>query len=63
MFPIISCSINIIVTSQNDVPSFHMHHLYMPVLYTLKRSHISVVYCVEVIENGNMMTQMQIDST
>ena len=65
MFPIFSCSINVTVTSPNDVPSFYMNHL----VYTCKccihlnSLHFSVVYCVEVVENVYKRMNIKIDST
>ena len=65
MFPIFSCSINVTVTSQNDVPYFHMNQTVYICLCCihLNQSHCYVVYCVEVVENVDWRTNMKIDST
>ena len=65
MFPIFSCSINVTVTSQNDIPYFHMNQtVYICKCFIhLNLSHCNVVYCVDVVENVDRRTKMKIDST
>ena len=61
---IFSCSINVTVTSQKDVPffSYESNSLYLLVLYTPKFFAFSVVYCVDVVENVYRRTKVKIDS-
>ena len=65
MFPFFSFSINVTVTSQNDVPYLHMNQtVYIGLCCIhLNKSHCNVVYCVEVVENVDRRTKMTIDST
>ena len=64
MLPIFSCIINVTVTSQNDVPYFHMNqtaYICWCCIH-LNKSHFNVVYCVEVVRNVDRRTKMKNDS-
>ena len=62
MFTIFSCSINVTVTSQNGVPSFHLHqivYMWWGNLNT-KNNLIFYVCCIEIVENVYRNTKMKI---
>ena len=69
MFTIFSCSINVTVTSQNWVPSFHLHQRAYTcikelicdwVIYTPKIFLFFYVCCIEMVENVYGNTKMKI---
>ena len=51
------------MTSQNDVPYFHMNQQLLSASAVTPTSHFNVVNCDEVVENVHRRTKMKIDST
>ena len=54
MFTIFSCSINVTVTSQNGVPSFHLHqraYICWGYLHTLNNL-IFYICCIEMVKTS-----------
>ena len=62
---ILSCNINVTVTSHNDVPYFRANQTAY-ICWCCKHlnySHFNVVLCAEVVVNVNRRTKMKFDST
>ena len=61
MFTIFSCSSNVTVTSQNGVPSFHLHqraYMWWGYLHTYN-NHIFYVCCIEMVKNVYRNTKIK----